>query len=61
MFSARLTAVFAMALLVACAGNSDRGDTLAKLRNVKPDVSEVTVEDGLDSAMQSYRRFLEET
>jgi len=60
MCRSRLTPVFATALLVACAGNSDR-DTIAKLRTVKPDVSEVTVEDGLDAAMQSYRRFLEET
>src|SRR5689334_15324761 len=34
--------------------------TLAELRNVRPDVQEVKVEQGLDQAMQQYRRFLEE-
>src|SRR5260370_35814146 len=35
--------------------------TLAELRNVRPDVQEVKVEQGLDQAMQQYRRFLKET
>ncbi len=35
--------------------------TLADLRNMSPDVQEVKVEQGLDQAMQHYRRFLEET
>src|SRR6266550_6152725 len=35
--------------------------TLATLRNVRPDVQEVKVEQGLDQAMQHYRRFLAET
>ena len=35
--------------------------TLAELRNVGPDVQEVKVEQGLDQAMQHYRRFLEES
>src|ERR1700745_3574238 len=34
--------------------------TLAELRNVRPDVQEVKIEQGLDQAMQQYRRFLEE-
>src|SRR5467141_1884995 len=34
--------------------------TLATLRNVRPDVQDVKVEQGLDQAMQQYRRFLEE-
>src|SRR5499425_3173900 len=34
--------------------------TLAELRNVRPDVQEVKVEQGLDQAMQQYRRFLDE-
>src|SRR5690349_945137 len=34
--------------------------TLAELRNVRPDLQEVRVEQGLDQAMQQYRRFLEE-
>jgi cellulose synthase operon protein C len=35
--------------------------TLAELHNVKPDVQEVKVEEGLDQAMEHYRRFLKET
>src|SRR6185369_1916559 len=35
--------------------------TLASLREVKPDLQEATVEQGLDQAMEGYRRFLEET
>jgi cellulose synthase operon protein C len=54
--------VLAPALLVGCAAHHKptRG-TLADLHNVRPDVQEVKVDQGLDQAMQSYRRFLEET
>ena len=34
--------------------------TLADLRNTKPDVQEIRVEQGLEQAMQHYRRFLED-
>src|SRR5258707_13688092 len=34
--------------------------TLAELRNVRPDMQEVKIKQGLDQAMQQYRRFLEE-
>ncbi|HKW61010.1 MAG TPA: tetratricopeptide repeat protein [Candidatus Acidoferrum sp.] len=37
------------------------GGTLAELRNVRPDQQDVKIEQGLDQAMQQYRRFLEET
>lgn len=47
-------------IVAACAGNPDRR-TLAQLRHVQPDTSEVQVDEGLDRAMQSYRRYLEET
>src|SRR6266852_9305197 len=50
---------------VACAASSIKPvgtpGTLAELRNVRPDLQEVKVEQGLDQAMQQYRRFLEET
>jgi tetratricopeptide (TPR) repeat protein len=35
--------------------------TLAELRNMRPDVQDMRVEQGLDQAMQNYRRFLDET
>jgi tetratricopeptide (TPR) repeat protein len=55
--------VLAPALVVGCAAHPDKATpaTLAELRNVRPDVQEAKVEQGLDQAMQHYRRFLEET
>jgi tetratricopeptide (TPR) repeat protein len=47
-------------LLVACAQQPSKG-TLAELHRMEPDVAEVPVEQGLDMAMQSYRRYLDET
>ena len=46
--------------LAGCAADPAR-HTLAELRSVQPDVAEVEVRDSLDLAMQSYRRFLEQT
>jgi len=43
----------------ACALNPDKR-TLAELRDVEPDLAEVTVEDGLERAMEGYARFLAE-
>src|SRR5215510_14941103 len=60
----RLTIPIALAsaLLVGCAAHrKPTGATLADLHNMHPDVQEAKVEQGLDQAMQSYRRFLEET
>ena len=47
--------------LAACGGSAPTKNTLAQLRNVKPDTQEVTIEDGLDRAMESYKRYLTET
>jgi len=52
--------LLAPALVVGCASQPTKG-TLAELHNVKPDLQEATVEQGLEQAMQGYRRFLEET
>jgi tetratricopeptide (TPR) repeat protein len=60
MRAARMPALVLPAVLAACTPVSDRG-TLAELREVQPDTSEVRVEDGLDKALQSYRRYLDET
>ena len=46
--------------LTACATSSDPG-TLAELQSVKADVDEVYLDDSLDRAAESYRRYLEET
>src|SRR5436309_9723253 len=57
--------VIASVFMVGCAARPIKpvgtAGTLAELRNVRPDVQEVKVEEGLDQAMQHYRRFLEET
>src|SRR5438105_13459687 len=56
--------VIAPVFMVACAARPIKPvgtpGTLAELRNVRPDLQEVKVEQGLDQAMQNYRRFLEE-
>ncbi|MFO7554932.1 MAG: tetratricopeptide repeat protein [Desulfobacterales bacterium] len=47
-------------ILVACHSVSDK-DTIAKLRHMQIEIKEEKIEGGLDKAMLSYRRFLEET
>ena len=56
----RVAIGFASLVAAGCA-SSPSGNTLATLRDVQPDVAEVEVADTLDLAMQSYRRYLEET
>jgi tetratricopeptide (TPR) repeat protein len=56
----RLAAGLAPLLAASCATVPDRG-TLAELDGVQPDVAEVEVADSLDLALQSYRRYLDET
>src|SRR5881296_2621632 len=54
-----------LASMAGCAARTNKtvgtAGTLAELRKVRPDVQEVKVEQGLEQAMQNYRRFLEET
>jgi len=56
--------LIAPVFMVGCAARpikpAGTAGTLAELRNVRPDVQEMKVEQGLDQAMQQYRRFLEE-
>ena len=59
MHCSRTALLLAPALVVACAGNPDTR-TLADLRRVEPEVTEVQVHDGLDQAMIGYRKFLAE-
>ncbi len=60
-----MTLVFVLAFAAGCAARVNKPvtttGTLAELRNVRPDVQEVKVEQGLEQAMQNYRRFLDET
>jgi TolA-binding protein len=52
-----------LVLAASCASSppAERRGTLASLRKVQPDISDVRVEEGLQKAMQSYQRFLQET
>ena len=47
-------------MLVACQTTSDK-DTIAKLRHRQIEIEEEEIEGGLEKAMLSYQRFLEET
>ena len=47
-------------LLMACQSVGNR-DTIARLRHVQIEIKEEKLEGGLEKAMQSYQRFLEET
>jgi tetratricopeptide (TPR) repeat protein len=60
MRGSRIALILAPAILASCAQNSDKR-TLAQLRDMRAEISEVPVEQGLDKAMESYRRYLEET
>ena len=57
---ARMALMLAPVIVAACAPNPDKR-TLAQLRNVQPQIKEVQVEEGLDKAMEGYKRYLEET
>ena len=48
------------ALAAGCAASPQKS-TLAELHSIKPDAAEVPVTEGLEQAMQGYRRFLDET
>jgi len=57
--------VLALAFMSGCAARVKKpvgtAGTLAELRNIRPDLQEVKVEQGLEQAMQQYRSFLEKT
>ncbi len=58
-FQALIGIVLTIAL-VSCASSGDR-DTIARLRDKKVEIKEEKIEGGLEKAMRSYERFLEET
>ena len=47
-------------MLAACSSIRDK-DILAELRHMKIEIKEEKIEGGIEKAMMSYRRFLEET
>ena len=56
----KLTIIFSVAALTGCAALSEQG-TLAELRSVKIELKDEKIEGGLEKAMASYQRFLEQT
>ena len=56
----RLSALALPLLLVACQSTGSK-ETIAKLRNMHIEIKEEKIEGGLEKAMESYQRFLEET
>jgi tetratricopeptide (TPR) repeat protein len=59
-----IASALALILIAGCAPRNNTKvvttGTLAELHNVRPDVQEVKVEQGLDQAMLQYRKFLED-
>jgi cellulose synthase operon protein C len=55
--------VLALTFMVGCAARAKKNTagTLADLHKVAPDVKDVTVENGLDQALEQYRKIVEET
>jgi cellulose synthase operon protein C len=54
--------LLALVFAVGCAARAKKtGGTLAELHDVRPDVQEAKVEQGLDQALQHYRKFVDET
>jgi tetratricopeptide (TPR) repeat protein len=51
----------ALLLVAGCAAHKPRTGTLAELRHVRPDLQDAKVDEGIDQAVQAYRRFLEQT
>ena len=49
-----------LALLAGCA-HTERANTLASLRKVQPDTTDVRVDNGLERAVEGYRQFLQQT
>jgi cellulose synthase operon protein C len=56
----RMMLVLSPVLATGCAPAPDK-QTLGQLRNASADLADVRVEQGLDQAMESYRRYLEQT
>lgn len=57
----RIGIVMAQLTLLAACAHTERKGTLSSLHAVKPDTHDVHVDRGLEKAMESYRRFLQES
>lgn len=57
----RLACLALATALGGCASSTSPKGTLAELRSVEPEIEDVRLDDSLDLAAQSYRRYLQET
>ena len=57
----RVLLVLAVPMLLSACQSGGGKETIAQLRSMKVEIKEERIEGGLDKAMESYRRFLEET
>ena len=57
----RLLPIIGLVALAGCSTTVTEEGTLATLQTVEPDLDEVHLEDSLERAAQSYRRYLQET
>lgn len=55
-----VTAALALPAVLASCATTDDGATLAQLRNIKIEIKEEKIEGGLDKAIESYQRFIQE-
>jgi len=53
--------IFILPLILAACQTTGNRDTIANLRGTKMEIKEEKLEDGLDKAMESYERFLQDT
>src|SRR5512139_90828 len=56
----RLLFMVLAAMLVSCASDSNKG-SIGQLKDVKIELTDAKIEGGLEKAMQSYQKFLEQT
>src|SRR5512139_3200030 len=56
----RLLFMVLAAMLVSCASDSNKG-SIGQLKDVRIELTDAKIEGGLEKAMQSYQKFLEQT
>jgi hypothetical protein len=49
-----------LSMLVSCSSGPNKG-SIGQLKDVKMELTDLKIEGGLDKAMQSYQKFLEQT
>ncbi|HET9463396.1 MAG TPA: hypothetical protein VFO43_05475, partial [Thiobacillus sp.] len=56
----RLTLIASSILLASCSSSMEKG-TIGELKHTKLDLKDEQIEGGIEKAMQSYQKFLDET